>query len=237
MTTPPEASPAEAAQGLDRIQHNVLAASERRLLNWLCARMPGWFTPDGMTALGMAGAGMTCLGYALSQGSAQWLWLAIAGYVVNWFGDSLDGSLARFRHCERPRFGYFIDHSCDAMATFLILGGMGLSPYVRFDVGLMAAIGYLLMSIHAFLAAKVCGEFRLSYLAAGPTELRLLLIGLTLAMLAQGPEPGVFAPHSGFDLFVGSAAAILVGLFTMQTLTTARRLDRLDRDAAARQGD
>lgn len=221
-------APAPAAKASARIQQNLLAASERRLLNWLCARMPNWVTPDQLTALGMAGAGMTFAGYALSHGNPAILWLAVAGYVVNWFGDSLDGSLARHRSCERPRFGYFIDHSCDAMATFLILGGLGLSPYVRLDVALLATIGYLLMSIHAFLFAKVSGEFRLSYAAAGPTELRLMLIGLTIAMYLQGPEPGFVAPVSGFDIFVGTAAMVLVGLFIGQTMMAARRLSRLD---------
>lgn len=223
-----EAPPPAAAKASARIQQNLLAASERRLLNWLCARMPGWVTPDQLTALGMAGAAMTFAGYAFSEGNRAMLWLAVAGYVVNWFGDSLDGSLARHRGCERPRFGYFIDHSCDAVATFLILGGLGLSPYVRLDVALVATIGYLLMSIHAFLFAKVSGEFRLSYAAAGPTELRLMLIGLSVAMYVQGPQPGWFAPVSGFDVFVGTAATVLIGLFIGQTLMAARRLNQLD---------
>jgi phosphatidylglycerophosphate synthase len=221
--TPPAGGKANA-----RIQQNLLAAAERRLLNWLCARMPAWVTPDQLTALGMAGAAMTFAGYAFSYQTPALLWLAVAGYVVNWFGDSLDGSLARHRGCERPRFGYFIDHSCDALATFLILGGLGLSPYVRLEVALVVTIGYLLMSIHAFLFAKVSGEFRLSYAAAGPTELRLMLIGLTVAMYAQGPQPGWFAPVSGFDVFVGTAAAVLIGLFIGQTLMAARRLNLLD---------
>ena len=209
---------------IDRIQQNLLAASERRLLNWLCAHMPPWVTTDLLTALGMVGAFAIFAGYAASGLHVDWLWLAIAGYGLQWFGDSMDGSLARFRRIERPSYGYFIDHSCDGLATLLILAGMGASPYIRMDVALVALAGYLLLSIHAYLAARVIGEFKLSYLAAGPTELRLLLIGMTLAMMALGYAPGLFGAVSGFDVFVGVIAALLVALFVIQTLSTAKRL-------------
>ena len=209
---------------IDRIQQNLLAASERRLLTWLCAHMPRWVTPDLLTGLGMVGAFAIFAGYAASSLHVDWLWLAIAGYAVQWFGDSMDGSLARFRRIERPSYGYFIDHSCDGLATLLILAGMGASPYIRMDVALVALAGYLLLSIHAYLAARVIGEFKLSYLAAGPTELRLLLIGMTLAMMALGYAPGLFGTISGFDVFVGLIAALLVILFVIQTLSTAKRL-------------
>jgi phosphatidylglycerophosphate synthase len=172
----------------------------------------------------MVGAFAIFAGYAASNLSVDWLWLAIAGYGVQWFGDSMDGSLARYRHIERPSYGYFIDHSCDGLATLLILAGMGASPYIRMDVALIALAGYLLLSIHAYLSARVLGEFKLSYLAAGPTELRLLLIGLTIAMMTLGYAPGWFGAVSGFDVFVGVAGAVLVLLFIMQTLTTAKRL-------------
>ena len=213
---------------LTRIQENFLAQGERIVLNWLCKRMPEWVTPDRLTIFGLSGAAFTFLGYVGSNLHPLWLLLAIAGYVVNWFGDSLDGSLARFRQIERPSYGYFIDHSCDGLATLLILSGMGLSPYVTMDMALLALAGYFLLSIHAFLSARVLGELRLSYVAAGPTELRLMLIGLTAAMLALGSRPGLFGRISGFDLFVGLVAAALVVLFGLQTLVTGKKLARLD---------
>src|SRR3546814_2933639 len=116
-----------------RIQENVLAKSERRLLQWLCKRMPPWVTPDILTATGLVGAALTFTGYSASNLSAEWLWLAIAGYLVQWFGDSMDGSLARFRQIERPSYGYFIDHSCAGLPTALIVWGMGLSTYWTMD--------------------------------------------------------------------------------------------------------
>lgn len=216
--------PIDAPQPLQRVQENVLASSERRLLTWLCGRLPAWVTPDLLTAIGMGGAAMTFAGYVGSNWNPAWLWLAVAGYVVHWFGDSLDGSLARYRKIERPKFGYFIDHSCDGLATLLILGGMGLSPYLRLDIALLVLSGYLLLSIHAYLSARVLGELKLSYLNAGPTELRLVLIALTVAMWWLGPQPDLFAPWSGFDLFTGTAGAVLIALFVIQTLVAGRRL-------------
>jgi phosphatidylglycerophosphate synthase len=209
---------------LYRVQENVLAISERRLLNWFCARLPAWVSPDILTAIGVFGAIVVFAGYALSDWHPATLWLAIAGYVVQWFGDSLDGSIARYRHIERPKYGYFLDHSVDGIVILLIMGGIGLSPYVRLDVALLALAGYLLLSIHAYLSARVLGELKLSYLAGGPTELRFILIGLTLAMWWLGPEPDRFAPWSGFDLFTLAAALLLIVLFVIQTYVAAKRL-------------
>jgi phosphatidylglycerophosphate synthase len=211
-----------------RIQQNILALSERRLLTWLCARLPMWVKPDYLTALGFLGAIFVAMGYALSSLRFEWLWLSIGGYFINWFGDSLDGSIARFRKIERPDFGYFIDHSVDSLANTITAIGLGLSPFVRLDVALFCLAGYLLLSIHTFLAARVVAEFRLSYLAAGPTELRLILIAMTVAMLIIGPKPVWSFGFSGFDLFIGGVAIVLVSLFVVQTIKTAWRLSRKD---------
>lgn len=198
------------------------------MLTWACSRMPAWVKPDLLTAIGVAGSVAIFFGYAASGLDVDWLWLAIAGYVLQWFGDSMDGSLARYRQIERPAFGYFIDHSCDGLATLLILGGIGISPFVRLDVALLTVSGYLLLSVHAYLSARVLNELKLSYLSAGPTELRLVLIGLTLAMLIQGPAPGAFGAISGFDLIFGAIGILFIVLFVTQTLMTARRLSAQD---------
>lgn len=219
--------PNPVAAPIERIQKNLLAAPERKLLNWLCSVMPAWVTPDKLTTLGVAGAVVTFVGYAASGYGDAWLWVAIAGYFLQWFGDSLDGSLARFRRIERPSYGYFIDHSCDGLVTLLILGGMGFSPFVRVDVAMFAVTGYLLLSIHAYLAARVMGEFKLSYGIAGPTELRFLLIGMTVAMMLADPlrRPLV----SGFDIIVGIVGTLFVILFVGQTLVAGRRLAKAER--------
>ena len=209
---------------IDRIQENLVARVERKALNWLCARLPRRVSPDMLTALGMVGAVLVFVGYLGSNADRDWLWLAVAGYVVHWFGDSLDGSLARFRKIERPRYGYFLDHSCDGLATTLLVVGIGLSPYVELEVALIALAGYLLMSIHAFLSVRVLGELRLSYMNAGPTELRLVLIALTVATYHAGPEAPILWQLNGFDLFVGAVGCFLVALFVIQTVQVARRL-------------
>lgn len=214
---------------LDRIQQNMLAKSERRLLNWLCARMPAWVTPDRLTGFGTFGAFVIFLGYSLSNFSVHALWFAILGYAMQWFGDSMDGSLARWRKIERPKFGYFIDHSVDGLVILLIMAGMGMSEYVRMDVALFTLAGYLLLSIHAYLSARVLGELKLSYMFGGPTELRFVLIGLTLAMFWLGPDAGRIGRWNGFDMFVTAAAVLLNFLFIKQTLVTARRLDLMER--------
>lgn len=219
----------QAPPALDRIQQNWLAAGERRILNWLCAHMPRAITPDILTAIGMIGAVMVFIGYVASNWGIAWLTVSLVGYAVQWFGDSLDGSLARWRRIERPSYGYFIDHSCDGLANLLIVAGIGLSPFVTMDVAMIALAGYLLMSIHTFLSARVVGELRLSYLAAGPTELRLMLIGMTVMMWVLGPDRGLFGMISGFDLFVGGIGAILILLFLGQTIATGRRLAALER--------
>lgn len=209
---------------IDRIQENLVARVERRVLDWLCARLPRRVTPDMLTAVGMVGAVMVFAGYLGSNLDRNWLWIAVAGYCVHWFGDSLDGSLARFRSIERPRYGYFLDHSCDGFATTLLVVGIGLTPFVLLEVALVALAGYLLMSIHAFLSVRVLGELRLSYLNAGPTELRLVLIALTVSMYVAGPESPIVGHLNGFDLFVGGVGLGLIGLFVLQTVRTARRL-------------
>jgi archaetidylinositol phosphate synthase len=207
-----------------RIQQNILARGERRVLNWICARLPQWVTPDQLTTLGFLGAVMVAMGYMLSWLGAGWLALSIVGYVVNWFGDSLDGSLARWRRIERPSYGYFVDHSVDGLATLLMVGSIGLSPYMRFDVALLGVIGYLLLSIHSFLAAKVVGEFRLSYMAGGPTVLRLMLITMTALMPVIGGADINGTNFSPFDLFGMVVSSVLITLFVTQSFALARKL-------------
>lgn len=207
-----------------RIQQNLLARAERQFLNYLCARLPAWVTPDQLTSVGFIGAMMVAAGYLLSWMNPIWLVLSIIGYGVNWFGDSLDGSLARWRRIERPAYGYFLDHSVDGLAIFMMVGGLGLSPYLRFDVALICVVCYLLLAIHTFLAAKVLGEFRLSYLAGGPTEMRLMLIAMTgLMPLIGGGDIGS-TNMSVFDIFSLGVAAILLMLFLVQSFVTARLL-------------
>jgi phosphatidylglycerophosphate synthase len=192
----------------------------------MCARLPASVTPDDLTTLGFLGAITISAGYIFSLWNVHWLWLSIAGYFIHWLGDSLDGSVARYRNIERPKFGYFIDHSTDALANLIFLLGLGVSPFVRLDVAMFALIGYFMLSIHAFLAARVVSEMRLSYLAGGPTELRLILIAMTLVMIFIGRIPSFLPNLSAYDLFVGGVGLLMIVLFIVQTAKTARDLLR-----------
>lgn len=212
-----------------RHQNNLLAKNERRLLKWICLRLPQWVSPDILTAFAIVSAAIVALAYWLSDFDPAWLWLAVAGYVGHWFGDSLDGSLARFRKIERPSYGYFIDHSSDGLTTFMMVGGFGLSPFVRIDVAFYGVIAYLLLNIHSFLLAKVSGDFPMSHAGMGPTEARILLIFLTVCMYFVGPVSNRFDLLSGFDAVFIILATILVILFAVQTWRSGELLKTRDK--------
>ena len=214
----------EKLQSPRRIQRNVLASGEKRLLAWICPRLPAWITPDRLTGLALVAALAIGAGYALSNFHWAWLILAVAGYFVHWFGDSLDGTIARYRKIERPRFGYFIDHSADGFASLLILGGIGMSPYLRVDVAMFAVVAYLLLAVHTFLLAKVAGDFPLSHLGAGPTELRIILVALTITMGVLGPDVGRIAGFNAFDILFSGLAVLLIAIFVVQTLRVGKTL-------------
>lgn len=161
----------------------LLAEPERRLLRGLAARLPRWINSDHLTMLGVLGSVAVGAGYALTTYDVRWLWLASAALVVNWFGDSLDGTLARVRQLERPRYGYYLDHLVDAFSTTVIGVGIGLSPFVRIEVALLLVVAYLALSINVYLESAVFGVFKLSYGRIGPTEARLILIALNLLLL------------------------------------------------------
>jgi phosphatidylglycerophosphate synthase len=162
----------------------LLARHEARLLERIARRLPAWVAPDGMTALGVAAAVGIGAAYWLTARDPAWLWVASGLLIVHWLGDSLDGTLARVRGIERPRYGYYLDHLVDAGATIVIGAGLGLSPYMSLVTGLAIVIAYLALSINTYLETQVFGVFSLGYGRVGPTEARAALIALNLALLA-----------------------------------------------------
>lgn len=160
----------------------LLARFERRVLPWLAKRLPRWILPDHLTALGVFAAIGIAAAYVLSNESPVWLWAASLLLVVHWFGDSLDGTLARVRGIERPRYGYYLDHLTDALATVLIGVGLGLSPHMLLATGLIIVVVYLVLSINVYLEAFAFERFRLGYGLVGPTEGRLALIAVNTLM-------------------------------------------------------
>ena len=165
----------------------LLAHHEGRVLEWIARRLPRRVMPDHMTALGVLAAFGIAGAYLLSNGDRTWLWAASALLVVHWLGDSLDGTLARVRGIERPKYGYYLDHLVDALATAVIGIGLGLSPWMLLPVGLAIVVAYLVLSINTYLETQALGVFTLGYGRVGPTEVRLALIGLnTLLALGVG---------------------------------------------------
>lgn len=214
-----------------RIQQNFVARTERSILDWLCARLPMWVTPDFLTALGVLGAIVAFAGYVGSSSQPALLWLASLGFLLNWFGDSLDGSLARSRRIERPRYGYFVDHSIDAICNSIIMIGLGLSGFVRMDVALFALNGYLLLSIFVFLKHKIDNVFQLSFVNFGPTELRGLMIGMNAVMYFKGPDLFLSPDRSFsvFDVAVGTTGIVFFGIFVVQVARHSRELAARER--------
>jgi archaetidylinositol phosphate synthase len=169
----------------------LLAKPEERVLNWLAARLPRRVLPDHMTSLGVLAAIGIAVAYLLSGDHTWMLWVASGLLVVHWLGDSLDGTLARFRKIERPTYGYYLDHLVDAFATAAICIGLGLSPHMLLATGLAIAVAYLLLSINTYLETSAFGRFDLGYGRIGPTEIRVVLIGLNTALalgVAMGGE-------------------------------------------------
>ena len=162
----------------------LLAAPERRALRWIAERLPASWMPDHLTIIGVLGAFTVAAGYVLSSRHPGWLWLASFGLFMNWFGDSLDGTLARVRKIERPKYGYYLDHMVDAINTSIVGAGIGLSPFVHLPYALAVVIMYLCLSINVYLESSVHGTFDLGFGIIGPTEIRILLVLLNTGLFA-----------------------------------------------------
>ena len=228
---PPAPFPADARRELTFL----LAEPERRLLRAIAVRLPAWVTSDQLTLIGVVGALGAGVAYALSGQSPAWLWAASALLLVNWFGDSLDGTLARVRRAERPRYGYYLDHVVDAFATAAIGAGIGLSPYVPLSVALAGVVAYLVMSITVYLESTAFGVFRLGYGRIGPTEGRIVLV-MANAFLALGgdPNPMVVTVATCAAAGLTTGMLVLVAVRIGQNLAELGRLEPLRRETARR---
>jgi phosphatidylglycerophosphate synthase len=160
----------------------LLAKPEARVLTWIAQRLPARVLPDHLTLLGVLAALGVAITYLLSNDGNGWLLVGAGLLVVQWLGDSLDGTLARTRKIERPRYGYYLDHLVDAISTALIGIGLGLSPHLLLATGLLIVVAYLVLSINTYLETSVFGVFELGYGIFGPTEARLALVAMNVAM-------------------------------------------------------
>jgi phosphatidylglycerophosphate synthase len=211
-----------------RVHGSVLAAVERRVLVWLAHRMPPGVSSDHLSALSLA----ALAGAGLSFAAFRWTPWAALGVIVslaaNWFGDSLDGTLARVRRQERPRYGYYVDHAIDMAGSTLLVAGIACSPLMSPVAAMALLAAFLLVSAEAFLATHTVGVFRLSFLGVGPTELR---IALAAGALQAARSPVLVIEGTSWRLFDAAAIAATIGLlavFIASAVRNARTLYRAE---------
>ena len=204
----------EKAAAKERVNQTTVARFERWALPRMAQRLPAWMTPDKLTIIGLLAAALIGGSYVLTQFSLNWLWLASLGFVINWWGDSLDGTLARVRDIRRERYGFYVDHQSDAISTFLIFVGLGLSPLMELTAALFLIVAYYLMMIHVNLVTITRDVFKISFAGAGPTELRLFMITANTVVFFLG-NPIIAV--AGYDLqlfsligYVGTVVLLIV---------------------------
>ena len=228
---------AERKKGVEaeREPNFLLAPFERRFLPWLAGKLPRWVLPDDMTALGVLAAFGICAAYQLSNESSAWLWVASALLVVQWLGDSLDGTLARVRGIQRPKYGFYLDHIVDAIATAAIGIGLGLSPFMLLAIGTLIVVAYLILSINVYLESMSFGRFRLGYGYLGPTEIRCVLILLNTALaLDLGLDFNILELNmTVFDVIGLAIAGVMLVLLAGRAFQNLRELAK-DEPAAPR---
>ena len=214
----------------------LLAKPEKRLLTWIAARLPRWILPDDMTALGVLAALGVALAYQLSNESLDWLWVASGLLVLQWLGDSLDGTLARVRKIERPTYGYYLDHLVDAIATAAIGIGLGLSPLMLLSIGTLIVVAYLILSINVYLESYAFGRFSIGYGLVGPTEIRLILIALNTVVALGAGLDFVLAnlELTVFDVIGLAIAATMIALLLGRAARNLRELGRKEPAAPRR---
>lgn len=220
-----------------RIIDTLITRGEKIALRWLAERMPAWVVPDILTFIGLGAAVLIFVSYALTVYNKNFLWLATFGFVIHWFGDSLDGTLARYRKVERPRYGYYIDHIVDTVSEAMIFIGLGLSPYIRFDLAMLALMVYFMASIYIYLTTYVQAIFRLSYSGISPTEIRLIAVAANTIIFFLG-NPAFQIPSIGFlpvtlsltlyDLIVIGVIVVILTLFAINVTKTAISLSEED---------
>jgi phosphatidylglycerophosphate synthase len=206
----------------------VLTRFERWALPRIAASLPRWVLPDHLTALGVFGATLIAAGYLCTRWTPAWLWVVNLGLVIHWLGDSLDGTLARVRKHERPRYGFYLDHLTDAYATIVIGVGLGFSPYMLLSVSMSLVIAYLVLSINVYLETHVFGVFRYGYGIVGPTEARVVLLLMNLLALVVGPL-AFEAAGVGFTLFDVVGVLLALGMIALLLTRAGRNLATLGR--------
>ena len=211
-----------------RDHRSLLARAEKRLLIAIAQRLPQWVHSDHLTGLAIAAMAAASAGYVLARWDMRALWLVVFALAVNWFGDSLDGTLARVRKVERPKYGFYLDHVLDIVGATLLFGGLAASPFMSPIMALSLLVAYLLVTGEVFLATAVRGVFRMSFGGVGPTELRIVL---AIGTLALHNDPHVSVGGGRIPLFDFGGLIAIGGLafaFLMSATQNAVALARLE---------
>jgi archaetidylinositol phosphate synthase len=207
-----------------RIQQSIVSGPEKRTLIWLAKHTPSRINSDHLTALGFASQCFAGICYALARYRPHFLVLGIIFLGLNWLGDSLDGTLARFRDQQRPRYGFYVDHITDTFGAFALMGGLAFSGYVHFAIAIGMLVAFLMLSIESYLTTYTIGKFQLSYWKFGPTEIRILLAIGNLALLTH-PTLRI-AGHRMLLFDFGGSIAIL-GMSLMLVISAVRHTVQL----------
>jgi archaetidylinositol phosphate synthase len=214
-----------------RIHTALTAGVERRLLTWIAQRTPAFINPDQLTALGLVSQLLAGAAYALAPHNAHILWVVNGFLFLNWLGDSLDGTLARVRNQQRPRYGFYVDHIADTFGALALMAGLGCSGYIHWPTAAGMLVGFYVLSIESYLATYTIGRFHLSHGVFGPTEVRILLaIGNAVAFTHPYAE---IEGRSFLLLDVGGGVA-LAGMVAMALVTAARHTIALYREETRR---
>lgn len=216
-----------AFKSAPRLQESFSAETERKILLWLAAHIPSSIHSDHLTLLGFLSMFLAGASYALARRNRAGLILAVLCLGLNWFGDSLDGTLARVRNRQRPRYGFYVDHMIDTLGASFLMGGLAVSGYVDWRIAMGMLLAFLMLSIEVYLATYTLGTFRLSFWRFGPTEIRILL-ALGNVVLCFRPMVRVLgSPYRLFD--VGGVVAI-AGMAIMLIVATLCHTAKLYRE-------
>ena len=208
-----------AFQEAKREQQSFLAPLEKRSLVWLAQHAPRSVNSDHLTLLGLAALLGAGLSYWWARSNPAGLYAAIVCLALNWLGDSLDGTLARVRNRQRPRYGFYVDHVVDAFGALFLVGGLALSGFMSERIALGLLIAYLMLSIEVYLATYALGTFHLSFWKLGPTELRVVLVMGNIVLLVN---PGAGIDGTGWRLFDIGGVAGIAGMALMFIVAAAR---------------
>jgi archaetidylinositol phosphate synthase len=195
-----------------RLQESITAAPERKILLWLASRVPAQINSDHLTLLGFLSMCLAGASYAFARWHPLGLLLATIFLSLNWFGDSLDGTLARVRNCQRPRYGFYVDHMIDSVGAIFLMGGFAASGFIDWRIPVGMLVAFLLLSIETYLATYTLGVFRLSFAKLGPTEIRILL---ALGNLALWLRPGATLPGLSLRVFDFGGLVAISGMLLM----------------------